>query len=231
MTEDLSRFRFHTGAPLSPLAPETSDFVLFRDLGPVALARFMRGELTRLAGPLSPIVYLRTAAYREPYVDHAGTGRLVLLQPKRAGVWRAGEGPVHIASGRSTAQGLEDVLGVIPGDLPLAEAESLLSSVRNVATLAEALGGKHYHAQLAEELNALDKLNASCARAERYAQPLRKLFQSPRPQDRAKARERMERLDISETDLCSAWHHLPLRRRAHLLLAFQASPELTEKPR
>src|SRR5437660_12278491 len=79
--EDLSGFRWHTGATLRPLATDEPCPVLFRDIGPAALALFLRGRLPRLAGPLSPIVYMRTADYVEPYTDFEKTGRLVMLQP------------------------------------------------------------------------------------------------------------------------------------------------------
>ena len=80
--DDLSGFRWHTGATLRPVQPGEACPVLFRDIGPAALALFLRGRLRRLAGPLSPLVYLRTADYTEPYTDYERTGRLV-VQPSR----------------------------------------------------------------------------------------------------------------------------------------------------
>src|SRR5437660_291858 len=65
--DNLSAYRYHTGASLRPLRPDEVCPVLFRDLGPVALARFLRGQLRRLAGPQSPIIYMRTEEYVEPY--------------------------------------------------------------------------------------------------------------------------------------------------------------------
>src|SRR5438045_77285 len=87
--DDLSGFRWHTGATLRPLAAEAACPVLFRDIGPAALARFLRGQLRRLAGPLSSLVYMRNADYIEPYIDHEGTGRLVLLRPLTLQPWHA----------------------------------------------------------------------------------------------------------------------------------------------
>ena len=62
-TDDLSGFRWNTGATLRPIAPGEPCPVLFRDIGPAALALFLRGTLPRLARPRSPIVYMRTAEY------------------------------------------------------------------------------------------------------------------------------------------------------------------------
>src|SRR5262245_45390935 len=95
--DDLSGFRWHTGATLRPLGPEEVCPVLFRDIGPAALALFLRGRLRRLAGPMSPLVYMRTAEYVEPYTDHERTGRLVFLRPLLLHPWHAGTGHVHVA--------------------------------------------------------------------------------------------------------------------------------------
>ena len=82
MGDDLSGFRWHTGATLRPVGDGEACPALFRDVGPAALALFLRGTLPRLAGPLSPIVYTRTAQYAEPYTDYEKTGRLVILRPR-----------------------------------------------------------------------------------------------------------------------------------------------------
>ena len=42
---DLSRFRYHTGATLRRVEEEETCPVLFRDIGPAALATFLRGGL------------------------------------------------------------------------------------------------------------------------------------------------------------------------------------------
>src|SRR5437764_15080723 len=78
--DDLAGFRWHTGATLRPVAQAEACPVLFRDIGPEALALFLRRRLRRLAGPMSPLVYMRTAEYTEPYTDYERTGRLVLLR-------------------------------------------------------------------------------------------------------------------------------------------------------
>ena len=43
-------------------------------------------EMRRLAGPMTPLTYLRSWRWAEPYVDHAGTGRLVVLDGRALGV-------------------------------------------------------------------------------------------------------------------------------------------------
>src|SRR5262249_13793916 len=79
--DNLASFRYHPGATLRPLRPEEPCPVLFRDLGSDGMLLFLQGRLRRLAGPPSPIVYMRTEAYAEPYTDHEGIGRLVFLRP------------------------------------------------------------------------------------------------------------------------------------------------------
>src|SRR6478609_6259423 len=117
MFDDLSGFRWHTGATLRPLAAGEPCPVLFRDIGPAALALFLRGQLPRLAGPLSPLVYLRTAAYVEPYTDFETTGRLVVLRPLALQPWHAGTPHVYVARARP---GVDfGVVGFIPGDISL----------------------------------------------------------------------------------------------------------------
>ena len=77
--EDLARFRYHTGATLREAGTGRACPRLYRDIGPEAMARFLAGRLDRLAGPMAPILYSRTATYREPYRDYEPVGRLVFL--------------------------------------------------------------------------------------------------------------------------------------------------------
>ena len=63
---------------------------------------------------------------------------------------------------------------------------------------------------------SLDRLNRELAETEVLAEPLRRRLQS---RERAQARggPRLAcRHGLDETDLCSAWHHLPRERRARL---------------
>src|SRR5690348_13834364 len=95
--DDLSRFRYHTGATLRRLAPDEPCPRLYRDIGPEAMARFLAGRLGRLAGPMAPILYSRTAAYREPYRDHEPIGRLAFLRPRELRPWSSGVAEVYVA--------------------------------------------------------------------------------------------------------------------------------------
>src|SRR4051812_44702343 len=115
--ENLARFRYHTGATLRPLGEEEPCRVLFRDIGPVAMAGFLRGRLQRLAGPLAPILYTRTADYLEPYVDFEPVGRLVFLQPKKLHPWYSGVPTIFVASIHQCVD--SDTIGFIPARLDL----------------------------------------------------------------------------------------------------------------
>lgn len=209
--EDLSGFRWHTGATLRPVAAEEECPILFRDIGPAALALFLRGQLRRLAGPMSPLVYMRTATYVEPYTDHEQTGRLVLLRPLGLHPWHAGTSHVYVARAHS---GIDSrTVGFIPGALPLAEAARLAGEVDDVQRLREILGGRSYDEAVGESLLALDRLGKELACTEVRAAPLRRRLQSSDRGERERARTAMERVGLTEADLCTAWHHLPRERR------------------
>lgn len=185
--------------------------ILFRDLGPEATARFLRGTLRRLAGPLSPILYMRTESYAEPYTDHERIGRLVVLRPLELRPWSSGVAFIYVA--RSTRSAPADALGFIPGGVPLAEAARLASGLRDASELREALGGRHHDAAVAEALHGLDRLAAELATTEALAGPLRDEFQADDPRWRDRASEAMRAVGLVEIDLCTAWHHLPRDRR------------------
>ena len=217
--DDLSGFRWHTGATLRPLRPGEVCPVLFRDVGPAALALFLRGRLPRLAGPLSPLVYLRTADYREPYTDFEQTGRLVVLRPLLLRPWHAGTPHVYVAR---AAPGVDAAtVGFVPGEVPLAEAARRVRDAGGVEQLREIFGGRAYDEALAESLLALDRLEAELARSEARAAPLRARLQSPDRAERERAREELARIGLTEVDLCAAWHHLPRERRAWIAEALR----------
>jgi hypothetical protein len=209
--EDLSHFRYHTGATLRSLAADEPCRLLFRDIGPWAMAQFLRGRLQRLAGPFAPILYTRTADYREPYVDHEPVGRLVFLQPKQLGPWYSGVPTIFVASLRQCVD--PRAVGFIPADVPLADAERRLQGVADVASLREALGGTCYDDAVRETLAALDRVNAEQEETERWAEPLRRKLQSRRHAEAQWARDWLADRGLSESDLCAAWHHLPPERR------------------
>ena len=209
--DDLAGFRWHTGASLRPVAEGEACPALFRDVGPAALAVFLRGRLRRLAGPLSPLVYMRTADYVEPYTDHERTGRLVLLRPLLLHPWHAGAPHVYVARARP---GVDcRTVGFIPGEVPLAEAARVARELDDVTQLREALGGRRYDEAVGEGLLALDRLGEELARTEARAAPLRRRLQSSDRAQRERARAAMERVGLTEADLCTAWHHLPRARR------------------
>ncbi|WP_164012284.1 hypothetical protein [Pyxidicoccus trucidator] len=212
--EDLRRYQFHTGAALSALRPDEPCPVLYRDLGPAALRRHLRGTLPRLAGPLTPLLYMRTVDFREPYTDYENTGRLVFLRPLQVQPWRSGVPGVFVA--RATRPVDIKTVAYCPGSIPLEAVEPLAREVKDAAELREALGGRDYDVKVEGALHALDGLVADLEAAETRAEPLRRALQSHQRDVRLRAREELERLGVQENDLCAAWHHLPRERRAML---------------
>jgi hypothetical protein len=216
--DDLSGFRWHTGATPRPLAPEEPCPVLFRDIGPAALALFLRGQLPRLAGPLSPLVYMRTAEYVEPYTDHERTGRLLILRPLSLHPWHSGVPHICVARARPGVDAA--AVGFVPGEVALTAAARMARELTDTCQWRAALGVRFYDEAVAESLHALDRLAVELARAEELAAPLRGRLQSADRRPREQARAEMERIGLTEADLCTAWHHLPRDRRgwiAHAL--------------
>jgi hypothetical protein len=209
--EDLSRFRYHTGATLRAIAPDEPCRLLFRDVGPVAMALFLRGHLKRLAGPFAPILYTRTADYREPYTDHEPVGRLVFLQPELLRPWHSGVPTIFVASLRQSFD--PQTIGFVPSNLDLHSAESLLQGVANVASLREALGGRAYDELVVETIASLDRANSEHAETEKWAEPLRRKLQSRHRAEAERSKDWLIERGLSESDLCTAWHHLPRLRR------------------
>jgi hypothetical protein len=210
--EDLSRFRWHTGAALCPLGPDEPCPILFRDLGPAALARFLRGTLGRLAGPLSPITYLRTASFKEPYTDHEAIGRIILIRPLALRPWHSGVPHVFVAR---AAPGVDaGVVGFVPGGLDLADVARRAAAMRSTAELREELGGPAHDDLQAAELARLDRLGEELDATEAAAAPLRRRLQSRDAAERRRARDVMARAGLGEDDLCAAWHHISHARRA-----------------
>jgi hypothetical protein len=210
--EDLSRFRYHTGATLRRLAPDEPCRVLFRDIGPWAMAQFLRGELKRLAGPLAPILYTRNADYQEPFMDYEPVGRLVFLQPSLLRPWYSGVPTIFVASLQQRVD--PRTIGFVPADIDLPDAERRLQDVTDTAALREALGRSALDDAVAETLVVLDRLNRAHAESERWAEPLRRKLQSGEPAESQWAKDWLAGHGLTESDLCTAWHHLPRERRA-----------------
>jgi hypothetical protein len=209
--EDLSRFRYHTGATLRPLAPDEPCRLLFRDIGPSAMALFLRGKLKRLSGPYAPILYARTADYREPYVDHEPIGRLVFLRPKLLRPWDSGVPTIFVASLHQCVD--PDTIGFVAPHVDLHAAERLLRGAENIASLRDALGGHSYDDVIGEMILSLDRLNSEQAETEIWAEPIRRKLQSRHRAESEWAKNLLRQHGLTESDLCTAWHHLPRQRR------------------
>lgn len=209
--DNLAGFRWHTGATPRAISPEEACPVLFRDIGPAALALFLRDRLPRLSGPLSPLIYMRTADYVEPYTDYERTGRLLILRPLLLHPWHSGTPSVYVARARSSVDAA--MVGFVPGDVPLSEAARRAESLTSICQWRESLGGRCYDEVVAESLYALDQLAAELAASEDLAAPLRDSLQSRDRDVRQRTRDQLERVGLTEMDLCTAWHHLPHPRR------------------
>jgi hypothetical protein len=164
-----------------------------------------------LSGPLSPIVYMRTADFVEPYTDFERTGRLVILRPLALGPWHSGVPHVYVSRAR---RGVDfGTVGFVPGDVPLGEAARLVGDATNTRALRESLGGRIHDAAVAESLHQLDRFAVELERTEALADPLRKRLHSANRDARERARAEMARAGLTESDVCTAWHHLPRERR------------------
>jgi hypothetical protein len=209
--DQLAGYSYHTGARLRPLGQAEVCPVLFRDLGPVAMGRFLRGELRRLAGLLTPLTYLRTDDYVEPYTDYERIGRLIFLRPLELHPWHAGVPFVYVARATRTAD--PATVGFVPGDVDLAAARRLALDLPDTRALRDALGGRLYDEAVTDTRRRLEELAAELEQTERAGGPLRQALQAADPRRKDWARETMRRLGIDENDLCAAWHHLPRERR------------------
>lgn len=213
--QSLARFQFHTGAPLRSLGEDEVCPVLFRDVGPEAMARYLSGGLGRLAGPLSPIIYMRTERYVEPYTDHGRFGRLVVYRPWALGPWFSGVEHIYVADARQpTPWG---VVGFVPYDVPLERARDLGAEVRRREEWREALGGRALDGAMQAARERISSLLVEQAQADAVGAPLRGCLKSRERAVSEQARALMERAGVSEGDLCAAWHHLPDARRAALV--------------
>jgi hypothetical protein len=218
--DDLRKFSAHTGFPLRVVDPDEPCPVLFRDLGLVGMNLFLNNRLERLAGPLSPITYMRTANYQEPYEDFEAIGRLVLLRPMALQPWHSGIASVYVArAGRMPSC---DTMGLIPGNVDLASVAGSLAAVTTIDELRECFGLRVYHDALAETRALVQALLREMCEVEQHAEPLRKCLKSF---DRGKvewARAVMAAHSITQADLCCAWNHVSRERRASLADALRS---------
>ena len=210
-SSSLARFSYHTGAALRRLAPDEVCPILFRDIGSQAMVAFLDGALRRLAGPPSPITYMRTCDYREPYTDYEGIGRLVFLEPLALHPWHSGVDTIYVADGARLCR--PDSIGFVPGAVPLAHAAVRLAGARTTDDVRETFGGREYDELIVDHRAALIELNADAAASERLAEPLRRRLQSRDWDEKNRAREALANAGLTEDDLCAAWHHVPRERR------------------
>lgn len=211
---DLARFRYHTGATLRPVGEDEPCPVLFRDLGPLGMSLFLDGSLTRLAGPMAPILYLRTSNYTEPYTDYEEIGRLVVLRPKAIGPWFSCVPEVYVAEAKLAPR--MDCMAFVPTDWTTAAGARALEGLPDPQAVREALGGREHDERLGDLAASLRQLNAALETSERLARLARRMLQSGTLADRELVRADMDRHGIDERDLCSAWHHIPRPRRKAL---------------
>jgi len=214
VNDDLARYRYHTGAAMRRLEPDEPCPVLLRDIGPTALVLFLEARLRRLAGPTSPILYMRTSAFREPYIDYESTGRLVFLQPKQLTPWHSGVGQVYVASADHVVD--PRTVAYLPGHITPESMAGVLVDIPDAAALREVLGGGVYDEARRHDLAALKALEVDLRDVDQLAEPVRRVFQSGDRQRVDAIRLWMERNAVTEADLCSAWHHLPRTRRERL---------------
>jgi len=211
--DDLTPYGWHTGGAVRPMDPESPSALLFRDLGPVAMQRFLEGTLPRLAGPTSPVTYLRTAAYREPYADGVEVGRLAILPCAPWRPWHAGVDEVFVT--RADRAPDAAVITVLPARVDPRRFAREAAHMQNTAEAHEHLGAD-YRAWRASHAEHLARFNADAARVEAVAAPLRARYQSADQRERDAARTLLEAIGLTELDLCGAWHHLSDARRAHV---------------
>jgi hypothetical protein len=211
---DLSKFRYHTGARLSRLSACERCPLLFRDLGLPGMALYLSGRLTRLAGPMSPLLYLRSARYTEPYTDHEDIGRLVVLEPGRLVPWHSGVPEVYVA--QADLQPPPGVMACVPQAWATPAGERRLAGLPDAAAVREVLGGREHDARLADLAGRIGALTQALAASEVLAAPLRAQLQSGSAAQRDSLRRQMRDAGIGERELCSAWHHLPREARARL---------------
>jgi hypothetical protein len=188
--------------------------VLFRDLGLVGMSLFLSGSLTRLAGPMAPILYLRTSNYAEPDTDYEEFGRLVVLCPTAIAPWFSGVPEVYVAEAKLAPR--MDCMAFVPTEWTTAAGARALEGLPDSQAVREALGGREHDKRLADLAASLRHLIATREASERLARPARRMLQSGSLAERELVRADMDRHGIEERDLCSAWHHIHRSRRQAL---------------
>ena len=216
---DLSAFAWHTGGAVRPLGDGEPRPVVFRDLGPAATLRLIERRLPRLAGPTSPVTYLRTAGYGEPFVEHGHFGRVLVLPSARAELWHAGIAEVFVAPADAAFE--PDAMALVPDDgaggADLGALARAAAAMRDARELHEHLGGAVHDAWQAATAERLREFARELAEVERRLAPLRRGFQACDRALRRRTRDWMAAHGLTEHDLCAAWHHIAPARRIEVL--------------
>ncbi len=222
--EDLSRYRYHTGAQPRRLECDEPCPPLFRDVGMEPMSRFLQGRLTQLCGIHSPITYLRSADYREPYVDHGCIGRIMLLKPEAVRPWHSGIDTVYIAA-RTIKIDPQSMI-FIPAEISLHEAATRFVDAACLDEVLEIVGRADYQSMQQATHSRLTELIETHVQSEKKGAKLRCKFQSWQQGDREIAAKWMDKLGLTESDLCTAWHHIPTARREWIQAALCELPEV-----
>ena len=208
---NLRKYRWHVGTTPFPCSDSEPRPLLYRDVGLEGLDLFLRDKLRRLAGPLSPVTYVRTSAYREPYVDEENTARLVVLPSSSLPLWHSGQKDIYLLPADIAISNLQ--LALAPGDVPRSEIDHRLQDACSTMEAREALGGQIYDEYIHEHREHIHKLLKERSAQESFSSRLRRQFQSGCAEEQARIREWLLRHDLSENDLTAAFHHVPRKKR------------------
>jgi hypothetical protein len=160
---------------------------------------------------MSPILYLRTARYAEPYEDAEEIGRLVILHPSRLAPWHAGYDEVFVADAHMAPDPAH--MMVVPMAWSFGVEAERLSGLPNADAVREVIGWQIHRDMCDAMLDRTTSLIAAQEASEQRARPVRQMLQTGTPRQRENIRTSMREHNVSERDLCSAWHHVPVAQR------------------
>ena len=210
MSQLLRQYRWHTGADLEPVMLDEPIPPLVRDLGLDGMNLFLQRGLNRLAGPMTPLTYMRTAHYEEPYIDHGKIGRLLILSPREIEPWHSGVPEIYVADATNIAQ--PESLVFYPPHLPLVDVPKYVNGARNRNEFRESMGDGDYDDIVEDAKLRVRKLFDEAEENDRVLVKIRRDFQN----GCREIRDFLEEAELDESDLCTAWHHLPEERRDRL---------------
>ncbi|MBI3099240.1 MAG: hypothetical protein HYY93_13520 [Planctomycetes bacterium] len=195
------------GSMPRPIAPGEPCPILFRDVGPDALAAFLLGGIDSLAGPEAAVVWLRSAEVPPPTRATAEFGEIILLRPMSLLPWKVDEPGVYVAAADRAAAA--ESLGFVPPDLDRRAAAKAAEAMATEAEWGHHLGSEAYDGAKRLAAGRLGEYLAERSLIEEWAAPLRRLFAEV-PE---RARSEMERLGLREEDLFGPWFGLDRERR------------------